>query len=103
MKCSENTPIFIGKSNENHMIKKHPEAFLKYGSKIQTILASPDYVAMNNSDDSIEFVKEFKINDEYVKVAVRVSNSGKFFARSLYILNSKRVHNFIEKGTLKKI
>ena len=44
----------------------------------------------------------FIINNEYVKVAVRISSSGIFYARSLYVLNSNRVKNFINKGTLIK-
>lgn len=43
------------------------------------------------------------IDHEHVKVAVRVSNNGLYFARSLYVLNEKRVENFIQKGTLKPI
>ena len=41
-------------------------------------------------------------NNEYVKVAVRISSSGIFYARYLYVLNSNRVKNFINKGTLIK-
>ena len=43
------------------------------------------------------------IDNEYVKVAVRVASSGKYYARSLYVLNHNRVHNFIKKGTLKRV
>lgn len=42
------------------------------------------------------------INNKYVKVAVRISSSGIFYARYLYVLNSNRVKNFINKGTLIK-
>lgn len=101
--CEINSPIYLGKSNLEHMQKRHPEDFQRYGDKISLILASPDYVAVNAKDGSIEYVKEFCINNEFVKVAVRISNSGKYYARSLYVLNSSRVQNFIRKGTLKKI
>lgn len=43
------------------------------------------------------------MNGDYVKVAVRVSTKGIMFVRSLYVLNSKRVNNFIKNGQLKKI
>ena len=66
------------------------------------ILAAPDYVGQNPTDGSIEFVKEFLLAGEYVKVAVRLSQSDRFYARSLYVLNNNRVKNFIAKGTLKK-
>lgn len=95
--------IYLGDSNIAHMKSRHPQDYQKYGQYIQTILNAPDYVGMNPSDNSIEFVKEFKIDNEYVKVAVRVSSGGKYYARSLYVLNSNRVQNFINKGTLKPV
>ena len=73
-----------------------------YGERIPEIIDSPDYVAKNPSDNSIEYVKEFSVNDGYVKVAVRVSNSGVYYARSMYVLNTNRVNNYIRKGTLLK-
>ena len=94
--------IYLGASNLQHMKTSHPEDFAKYGTDMITILAYPDYVGQNPSDGSIEFVKEYKVDNEYVKVAVRLSASDRFYARSLYILNNNRVNNFIAKGTLKK-
>lgn len=97
------TPIFIGESNIAHMKSSHPSDFAKYGASIAEILDSPDYARVNPKDGSIEYVKEYKIDGDYVKVAVRVSCGGNLYARSLYILNSNRVKAFIAKGTLKKI
>ena len=85
------------------MQNRHPADYAKYGQFIPQILAQPDYVGENPADGSIEYVKDFQINGEFVKVAVRLSGSGKLYARSLYVLNSNRVNNFIKKGTLKKI
>lgn len=96
------TPIYLGESNVQHMIQRHPDDYLKYGERIPDILNSPDYVGMNPSDGSIEYVKEFLIEGEYVKVAVRISGTGKYYARSLYVLNPNRVRNFVAKGTLKQ-
>ena len=73
-----------------------------YGDDISLIIAKPDYVALNK-DKSIEYVKEYQRDNEFVKVAVKVNLSGNYFARTLYVLNSKRVQDFIAKGTLKKI
>ena len=95
--------IYIGPSNVQHMISSHPNDYQKYGNQISDILTNPDYIGMNPTDKSIEYVKEYKIDNEYVKVAVRVANSGKYYARSLYVLNNNRVHNFIVAGTLKKL
>ena len=96
-------PILLGTGNIAHMMNRHPADYAKYGQYIPYILAAPDYVGQNPSDGSIEYVKDFQINGEYVKVAVRISGGGTLFARSLYVLNPNRVQNFINKGTLKKI
>ena len=97
---AEDTPIYLGESNVQHMISRHPADYQKYGAYIPEILAQPDYVGMNAKDGSIEYVKEFVVDGEYVKVAVRVTGTGQFYARSLYVLNNNRVKNFIAKGTL---
>lgn len=103
LSISPGTPIFFGDTNKTHMKKRHPQAYTKYGKDINKIITNPDYVGVNTKDSSIEFVKDFKINNEYVKVAVRVSTKGTYFARTIYVLNNNRVHNFIKKGTLKKL
>lgn len=97
------TPIYIADSNIEHMKTSHPKDFQKYGKELQNIIANPDYVGKNSKDDSIEFTKEYCIEGEYVKVAVRISVSNIFYARSIYVLNPNRVKNFIAKGTLKKL
>lgn len=96
-------PIYFGDSNEAHMVSRHPADYAKYGQYIQQILAAPDYVGENPADGSIEYVKDFQVNGEFVKVAVRLSGGGTLYARSLYVLNPYRVQNFIRKGTLKKV
>jgi len=97
------TPIYVADSNIDHMKTSHPEDFKKYGSELKNIIANPDYVGKNVKDNSIEFTKEYFVNGEYVKVAVRVSSQNVYYARSMYVLNSNRVKNFIAKGTLKKL
>lgn len=95
-------PIHLGSSNIAHMQQKHPADYAKYGADLPAILANPDYVGLNPKDGSIEYVKDYVVNGEYVKVAVRISVSGRYFARSMYVLNPNRVQNFIQKGTLKR-
>lgn len=95
-------PIYLGVTNIQHMKTSHPQDYAKYGSELENILAEPDYVAENPKDGSLEYVKEYCVDNEYVKVAVRVSGGGKLYARSLYVLSRNRVMNFIAKGTLKK-
>ncbi|MDD3403707.1 MAG: transposase [Hespellia sp.] len=97
------TSIYIADTNITHMKMSHPSDFEKYGGDIEQIIAYPDYVGRNEKDDSIEFSKEYVLDGEYVKVAVRVSNGNVYYARSMYILNPNRVRNFIKKGTLKKL
>ncbi len=97
------TPIYIADSNIAHMAASHPDDFKKYGNEIESIIANPDYVGKNEKDNSIEFTKEYILYGDFVKVAVRVSLQNIYYARSLYILNPKRVKNFISKGTLKKL
>lgn len=95
--------IYIGNSNIKHMQTRHSSDYKKYGNQIQNILKYPDFVGLNPKDNSIEYVKNFLIDNEYVKVAVRILLNGKYYARSLYVLNKKRTENFIKKGTLKKL
>lgn len=100
---NEDAPIYLGDSNIQHMKKSHPADYKKYGADIMSILSAPDYVGINPGDDSLEYVKEYKIDNEHVKVALRVSRQGIYYARSLYVLNNNRVINFINKGTLIKV
>lgn len=103
LKEAAGTAIYIGPSNIKHMQQRHPADYAKYQSQIGLILLQPDYVGLHPSNGSIEFVKEFKIDNEFVKVAVRVSGKGTYFVRSMYVLQEKRVKNFIQKGNLHKV
>ena len=98
----EGQSILLGESNIAHMVSNHPADYALYGEYIPLILSAPDYVALNAKDSSIEYVKEVQVNSIYIKVAVRVSAREQLFARSVYRLNTNRVLNFIEKGTLKR-
>lgn len=97
-----NAPIFLGDSNIAHMKSRHLKDYLKYGADISFIINNADYVGLNTKDNSIEYVKEYQINNEFVKVAVRVSQGNVLYARSIYVLNNNRVKNYIAKNTLKK-
>ena len=48
-------------------------------------------------EGSIEYIKEVS---EYVKVAVRVSSDGDYFARTLYTINPDKVEKMVAKGNL---
>lgn len=97
-----NSPILIGDDNIKHMRSKHPDDYRKYEVFISDVINLPDYIRLNSKDNSVEYVKEFKIDDVFVKVAVRKSKGSNWFVRSMYTLNKNRVKNYIAKGTLIK-
>lgn len=97
------TPIYIGETNIEHMKNRHPYEYDKYFPDICEIIADPDYVGVNPKDDSICFVREYKIASEYVRVAVRVTSGGTYFAKSLHSLSTCNAERYIERGTLKKL
>lgn len=76
--------IYMSATNITHMETSHPSDYAKYKDQIQNILAYPDYVGQNPNDNSIDYVKNFIIDNEYVKVAVRLS-SGKNTMHVLFI------------------
>ena len=95
-------PIFIGDANLKHMEEEHPNDFKKYGADIKDIIKNPTYLARNEKKKSIEFIKEYKIDNEYVLVAVRVSNNNIHFARTMYVMADEKVekyfrHNYFYK------
>ncbi|MBQ8688012.1 MAG: transposase [Ruminococcus sp.] len=87
------TPIYLGESNIAHMKSKHPADYEKYGDHIPAILDSPDYIRTNPKNGSVEYVKEFKIDNEFVKVAVRISGAGRVYLRLHFV--SSRIQNLL--------
>ena len=65
-----NTPIYISDTNILHMQTSHPGDYQKYSSDIKIILETPDYVGINPKDNSIEFIKEYMVNGEYILCSV---------------------------------
>lgn len=92
--------IYFGETNRIHMLSDHPAAYEKYGELIPEILGAPDYVRQSERDGSIEYVKEYRIDEEYVKVAVRAASSDRLYARTLYVLNRGRAEHFIASRKL---
>lgn len=83
--------------------KRHPYEYEKYLPDTGLIINSPDYVGLSPKDSSMLFVKLYEIADEYVRVAVRISSSGRCYAKTLHILSTCNAERYIEKGTLKKL
>lgn len=103
LKLEPNTPVFIGESNIEHIKSRHPYEYDVYYKDIGTIINSPDYAGLNPKDGSILFVKLYKINTNYIRVAVKITSDGKCFARTLHSLSTCNAERYIEKGTLKRL
>lgn len=103
LELNPNTPVFIGKSNIEHIKNRHPYEFDKFYRDIGLIINSPDYVGLNPKDDFILFVKLYRVNGEYIRVAVRIASNSKCFAKTLHSLSTCNAERYIEKGTLKRL
>lgn len=88
------TPIFIGEANIKHIKQGHPNDFEKYGKNIKNIIQQPTYLARNEKKKSIEYIKEYKENKDYVLVAVRVSNNNVHFVRTMYVMDKIKVEKY---------
>ena len=98
----EGLPILIGDNNIEHMKRQHLKDYEKYGDKIEEIIFEPTYVALNPNQNSIEYIKEYKIDNELVLVAVRISNNGTLFARTLFVMTTRKKEIYLKKGYAKK-
>ena len=95
-------PIILGDTNIEHMKRQHPIDYDKYGKDIQEIIRKPTYVAKNPNQGSIEYIKEYKIEDEFVLVAVRISNKGTMFAKTLFTMTERKKNIYLKNGYAKK-
>lgn len=62
---------------------------------MENIIKNPTYLARNEKKKSIEFIKEYKMDNDYVLVAVRVSNHNIHFARTMYIMAREAVDQML--------
>lgn len=95
-------PIILGDSNIEHMKRQHPQDYLKYGKKIEEIINNPTYVAQNPNQGSIEYIKEYKIDNEFILVAVRISNKGTMFAKTMFKMTKRKIDIYLKNGYAKK-
>lgn len=95
-------PIILGDSNIEHMQRQHPEDYKKYGKNIEEIIENPTYIAKNPNQGSIEYIKEYKVNNEFVLVAVRISNKGTLFAKTLFTMTERKINIYLKNGYAKK-
>lgn len=97
------TPILIGDSNISHIKNRHEYEYDKYFQCLPDIIREPDYVGLSPKDNSIQYVKEFIIDSEYIRVAVKVTRNNKCFVKTLHLLSTCNTERYIQKGTLKKL
>ena len=102
LEYEEELPIILGDSNIEHMKRQHLEDYMKYGNDIKNIINKPTYVARNPNQGSIEYIKEYKIDNEFVLVAVRISNKGTMFAKTLFTMTERKKNIYLKKGYAKK-
>lgn len=102
LEYKEELQILLGDSNIEHMKRQHLEDYNKYGDDIEDIVNNPTYVARNPNQGSIEYIKEYKINNEFVLVAVRISNRGTMFAKTLFTMTERKKNIYLKNGYAKK-
>lgn len=97
------TPIYISDNNILHIRETHTDAYIKYYDDLEEIIKNPDYIGIAGvALPSIEYVKRFEINDEYVNIAVRATSNGVHYVRSMFIIEEGRLNDYIKKGKLQK-
>ena len=102
LKYKNELPIILGNTNIEHMKRQHLEDYNKYGKKIKEIINKPTYVALNPNQGSIEYIKEYKIDNEFILVSVRISNKGTMFAKTLFKMTERKKDIYLRKGYAKK-
>lgn len=98
----EEMPIILGKSNIEHMLRQHFDDYIKYGKDIPKIIKDPTYVAKNPNQGSIEYIREYKTNDDFVLVAVRIGKKKTMFAKTLFVKSNRKKDIYLKKGYAKK-
>ena len=100
----ENTEIYIGNQNREHMEKKHSHDYYYYHHLLPNIISNPDYVGIEPKNNSIEYIKEVSIDPSVIiKIAIRVSSNGKYFDRTMYNISDHKIQSALNKGYLFKV
>ncbi|MBO5005577.1 MAG: transposase [Clostridia bacterium] len=95
LEYKEELPIILGDSNIEHMKRQHPQDYYKYGDKIMDIVNNPN-------QGSIEYIKEYKVDNEFILVAVRISNRGTMFAKTMFKMTERKIKIYLQNGYAKK-
>jgi hypothetical protein len=101
LEIKEDTPIFINDNNLELIAEKHPDDFAKYGNDLEKIINNPTYISQHPINKSIEYIKVYKQEQDYVLVAVRVSLGGNYYVRTLFVMSEEKVYKYWLKGAFK--
>ena len=99
----EDTPIYIGDGNIQHIKSRHIEDYKRYGHQISNIIENPTYIARDEKKNSIEYIKKYIINKEMVLVVVRASGKKQQFVRTMYVMAEEKIQKYKKYGYFKKI
>jgi len=75
---------------------KSEENFYNCISKIPETIASPDYIGLHPSKNSIEYIKRI---DELVIIAIRIKN-GKLALKTMFPLTEAQLEDYIKSNTV---
>ena len=103
LSISPDTPIFIGLNNRIHMENNHGNIYRQYSDCIEEIIKSPDYVGVNPHDNSLEYYKTYGSVTLHIKLAVRPTKGGVYFAKTMYDVNEHSLKSYLQKGRVKAI
>lgn len=95
-----NSQIFLSEPDHIHMKNDHPSDYEKYFSCLADILHKPNYLAKHPKKTSIEHIKIFK--NDYVLVAVHVTGNNKLFAKTLFVMETRKVESYRRANALIK-
>lgn len=102
LEYKDNKKILIGDGNIEHIKRQHIDDYIKYGNDIEEIIKNPTYVARNRNLKSIEYIKEYKNNNDFVLVAVRTTNKGTLFVKTLFRMSERKKEIYLKKGYVKE-
>ena len=74
--------------------------FIRSVECIPEIIASPDYIGMHPTKNSIEYIKRF---DKIMLAAVRFKPAGNLAVRSLFPITEDRFNDYLSSGTIVKV
>lgn len=103
LNITPDTPIFIGSNNRAHMESSHKDIYEQYSDCIEEIISAPDYVGVNPHDNSLEYYKNFGQTIIHIKIAVRPTRNGIYFAKTMYDINDSKLHNYLRRGRIKNV